>query len=753
MRLLILLLLPFFVSAQSFEFTRAYPEVFANDAPLPLAWLGGLNAPQTQLLDLDGDGRDDVYFFDKAGQIHLALRQLESGSFVVAPELVAHFPEDIEQWIALRDFDQDGTHDIFSYAPAVDGIRVYRGSRRPDGLLEFSLIDFGDPLPQIYTPLGSGRSPLFVSNIDYPAIDDIDFDGDLDILTFAINGGYIEYYQNLSVERGFGADTLIYELVDQCWGGFFESGITTALDLAPAAGECFDNLAAPGSPGQPRHSGSTVLTLDYDGNGLKDIMLGDISFRFLVLGLNNGSVEDAWISSQDSTWNTNDVPAVIPSFPSAFHVDIDQDGDRDIVASPSVTLNGQDTDVMWYYSNEGSDAAPEFNFVQPDLFVDQMVDVGSSASVTVFDADADGRPDLVVGNNDQYTGTNILDSRLRLLRNVTPPGGAIAFELVDEDYLGLSDFATTTWAFAPAFGDLDNDGDQDVVLGERIGKLIYAENIAGPGNPPVFDNFQFEWQGIDAGQFSKPFLSDLDRDGRTDLLVGGFDGRVRFYRNIGTDTAPAFAPETNAEGNLIQLGGINVNTPGVSTGHPTPWVIQNPEFTLVLAGNRSGAIEAYRFGIDSAYTEPFTLLTKSAGGLDVGGFANPGFGDFDGDGVLEMVVGNQRGGVNFFGTSLKEDGTTGLFTVNTTDFEFDVYPNPATDQITVAGLPRGTTELELLDVTGRTLRQRTVQGARAQVTGQDSFGVQWNVSGLSAGVYLVRASGAAGVGVRRVVVR
>lgn len=753
MRLLILLLLPLFATAQSFEFTRAYPEVEANDAPLPLAWLGGLNAPQTQILDLDGDGRNDVYFFDKAGQIHLALRQLENGSYAVAPELVSHFPPDIEQWIALRDFDQDGVQDIFSYAPLVDGIRVFRGSRRADGLLEFSLIDFGDPLPQIYTPLGSGRSPLFVSNIDYPAIDDIDFDGDLDILTFAVNGGYLEHYQNLSVERGFGTDTLIFELVDQCWGGFFESGITTALDLAAAPGDCFDNLTAPGSPGRPRHSGSTVLSLDYDGNGLKDIMLGDISFRFLVLGLNNGSVADAWISSQDSTWNTNDVPAVIPSFPSAFHLDVDQDGDRDIVASPSVTLNGQDTDVMWYYRNEGSDAAPEFNFVQTDLYIDQMLDFGSTTNIAVFDENADGRPDLVVGNNDQYTGTNILDSRLRLLRNVTPPGGEIAFELVDEDYLGLSNFASTTWAFAPAFEDMDNDGDKDVVLGERIGKLIYAENTAGPGNPATFGNFQFEWQGIDAGQFSKPFLSDLDRDGKTDLLVGGFDGRVRFYRNLGTDTAPAFAPETNAPGNLIQLGGINVNTPGVSTGHPTPWVIQNPDFTLVMVGNRSGLVEAYRFGIDSAYTDPFTLLTKSAGDLDVGGFANPGFGDFDGDGLLEMVVGNQRGGANFFGTNLKEDGTTGLFSANVPDFKFEVYPNPATDQITIAGLPRGIRKLELLDVTGRVLRQRTVQGARSQATVPNTYGVQWDVNGLSAGVYLMRASGASGVGVRRVVVR
>lgn len=732
------------VDAQQITFTESFPTVRANDVDLDLAWFGGLNAPQTQQADLDGDGLNDLYIFDKAGQQHLALKGTGGGGYEEAPGLTAFFPADTEQWTLLRDFNLDGTPDLFTYAPVVDGIAAYRGTRRADGLLSFELIDFGDPLPQIYTPLGSGRSPLFVSSIDYPAVDDIDMDGDLDILTFAVAGGYLEWYQNMSVERGFGTDTLIYELADQCWGGFFESGLTTALDLASEPGDCFSNLTAPGSPGQPRHSGSTVLSLDYDGNGLKDIMLGDISFRFLVLGLNNGSVGQAWISEQDTTWNTDEVTAIIPSFPAAFHLDIDNDGDSDLIGSPSVTLNGQDHDVMWYYRNDGTDAAPDFNFIQRDFLVDRMLDVGTSSNVTVFDENGDGRPDLVIGNNDEYTGTNQLDSRLRLLRNVTPTGGETAFELVDEDYLGLSAFVNTTWAFAPAFGDMDNDGDEDVVIGERFGFFIYGENVAGAGNPAVFAPLRFEWQGMDAGQFSKPFLVDLDRDGKTDIVAGGFDGRIRFYRNVGTDIAPAFAPENAAPGNVLQLGGINVNSLGVSTGHPTPWVLQNPDYTLVLAGNRAGNIEAHRFGVDSSYTENFTQIDSVWGGLDVGGFANPAFGDFNGDGKLEMVVGNQRGGVRFFNTNLNADGTTGLFSPNIARLDFEVFPNPAGAEITISGLPREATEITLLDVTGRVLRTEVI-GARTQV--------RWTLEERSAGVYLVRVSGAGGVGLRRVVVR
>lgn len=737
------------MAAQALTLDRSYPEVRdLRGRVLPLAWFGGLNAPQPQSADLDGDGHEDLYLFDKAGQISLSLRSRGNGDYRIDPDLVEFFPDDLREWVLLRDFDQDGAADIFTYAPAVDGIRVFRGSRRADGRLSFSLLDFGDQLPQLYAPTGGGadRAPIFISSIDYPAVVDEDLDGDLDILTFNVAGGYIEYYQNQAVERGYPSDTLVYRLVDNCWGGFFESGLTTALDLASAPGQCFDNLVAPGGGGRPRHSGSTVAAFDYDGNGLTDVMLGDISFDKLVLGLNTGTVDLAWISDQDETWPSDGVIADIPAFPAAFHLDVDQDGAKDIIGAPSVTLNVEDVNVMWYYRNTGSDAAPEYVFQDSQYLVRDMIDFGTSALPAVLDFDADGRPDLVVGNNDDFTGTNFLSSQLRLFRNVTPPGGAIAFELADDDYLELTRFMTTTWAFAPSFGDLDGDGDQDVVIGERSGKLIFGENTAGPGQPVDFGPLQFEWMGLDAGQFAKPHLADLDRDGRMDVLVGGFDGRIRFYRNVGTTTNPMFSSDLQAAGNQLQLGGINVNTPGVSTGHPTPWVLQNNDYTLVLSGKRDGALASYRFGVDSAYTEAFTLLTDVVDGVDLGAFSAPCFADFNGDGSIELVMGNERGGLSFFGTNFTEGGTVGLFDPVRPAFAFWVFPNPSRDEVFINGWSPSDRvyEVQLVDLRGRVLRRSSV--------GQS--GLQWRgLRDFPAGVYFVRALGAAGVATRKLVLR
>ncbi|MEM9930307.1 MAG: hypothetical protein AAF840_10845, partial [Bacteroidota bacterium] len=72
--LLMLALFPAILVPQNITLTPEYPTVRQNGRAIPLAWFGGLNTPQTQAVDLDGDGINDLYFFDKAGEIHLAMK-------------------------------------------------------------------------------------------------------------------------------------------------------------------------------------------------------------------------------------------------------------------------------------------------------------------------------------------------------------------------------------------------------------------------------------------------------------------------------------------------------------------------------------------------------------------------------------------------------------------------------------------------------------------------------------------------------
>ena len=715
----------------------AYPEVREADGQvLPLAWLGGLNAPQYNQADLDGDGLDELVLFDRAGDALLALRGDGQGNYQPAPELTAGFPTDLTDWILLRDYDADGIQDLFAYSFDFEGFRVYRGRRAADGLLTY-------PAEPTYRglryPLGNGTTAaIFVTNLDYPNVDDVDGDGDLDILTFSVGGGYLEYYQNQSVERGFGTDTLIYTLADDCWGGFFESGQGPALSLASGPGACFRSVR--GEEVERRHAGSTTLTLDVTGNGLKDVLLGDISYESITLGRNTGSREEAYISSQHPSWPAESTPVEVNIFPGIYAVDVDQDGVDDLVASPSQTLNTENVDVGWYYRNAGTQAVPNFVFQDSQQFVRQSIDYGNQSLPAAFDYDGDGRPDLVVGNNDEYTDGRNLNSQLRLLRNVGTPGGPAAFVFVQEDYLGLSQFQNETSALAPAFGDLDGDGDEDAVVGERGGRLIYLENTAGPGRTATFAAPVFGYMDIDVGQLSKPALADLDRDGLTDLLIGEFRGRIQYYRNVGTPGAPRFDSDVTAAGNQAQLGGINTNTPGSSTGHPAPVVLTYPDRFVLLTGNRAGFLEAYEF------TEPttaFTPLSRQVDGLDLGAFTVPAAADFNQDGQIELVLGNQRGGLTYLSSNLAAEAPTSLFRTSQPTLQFTAFPNPTTGQLVLSGWAGPQVErITVMNELGQSVQQfGPTRHSRVTV----------DLSALPAGVYVVTVVTGAGVGSRKVV--
>jgi hypothetical protein len=69
----------------------------------------------------------------------------------------------------------------------------------------------------------TGYVGILVTSVDYPAIADIDGDGDLDLLTFFGLGSYVEYHKNLSMEKFDNCDSLDFRLTDLCWGKFKES--------------------------------------------------------------------------------------------------------------------------------------------------------------------------------------------------------------------------------------------------------------------------------------------------------------------------------------------------------------------------------------------------------------------------------------------------------------------------------------------------------------------------------------------------
>jgi hypothetical protein len=87
---------------------------------------------------------------------------------------------------------------------------------------------------------------------------------------------------------------------------------------------------------------------------------------------------------------------------------------------------------------------------------------------------------------------------------------------------------------------------QEVIITIRLSVLLSLLAAVAFAETPVFDTpVAIEANGVPinvgTGGNASPFLVDWNGDGRQDLLLGQYlYGKVRYYENVGEDTAPAF---------------------------------------------------------------------------------------------------------------------------------------------------------------------------------------------------------------------
>uniref|UniRef100_UPI0032E0335F SwmB domain-containing protein n=1 Tax=Azospirillum argentinense TaxID=2970906 RepID=UPI0032E0335F len=265
--------------------------------------------------------------------------------------------------------------------------------------------------------------------------------------------------------------------------------------------------------------------------------------------------------------------------------------------------------------------AGEANFILLGTNPFGLVDIGTTARPTLVDIDGDGDLDLVTGSS---------GASVQFYRNVGT-SAAPSFTFVGTNPYGLVNATYGT----PTFGDLDGDGDLDLLLGNGSGLTVVYRNV-GTATAPSFTMVGTSAFGIGqvGGGYAKAALWDLDGDGDLDLLLGGNDGSLTVYRNVGTSAAPSF---TVVGTNLYGLEDVGfASTPSFVD-------IDNDGDLDVLVGNFEGNTVVFRnVGTDAAPS--FTLVGTNPFGLgDVGTAALPVFADLDGDGDLDALIGNGDG--------------------------------------------------------------------------------------------------------------
>ncbi|MHC1707037.1 MAG: FG-GAP repeat domain-containing protein [Bacteroidales bacterium] len=717
-----------------YGFTRSfsYPQCTLDGAVLKYPWVGGLNSCQFNAIDLNFDQVKDLVVFDRIGERLLTF--INNGTtgtvnYTYAPQYERFFPN-ISSWILLKDYNCDGKEDIFAYG--FGGIKVYKNVSNPTSGLSFELVT-----NQLLSYMYNGYVNIYVTDVDYPAIEDFDGDGDLDILAFWILGTFVHYHKNLSVEESGTCDSLKYRLKSSCWGFIREGDTSNYITLnapcptfkpSPLLNEPFENESVK-NPGAIEHVGSTLLGINLNGDSLTDLILGDVDYPTIISLINGGTHDTARIVSQDTQFPSYDTSINIFSFPALSFVDVNNDNKRDLLASPfdPISIITQSHQSVWLYDNIGSDDYPEFHLNTREFLQGDMIDAGTTALPVFCDVNQDGLTDIVLGNYGFYDSSyyqfgflySIFRSRMIVLMNTGTPANP-EFTVTDNDFAGISGLNITN-AY-PTFGDVDHDGDLDMIVGNTSGTLYFFENIAGTGNPLSFSSAVPDFQGIDAGSSSTPQLWDLDDDGKLDLIIGNKKGLLAYFRNTGTLQSPVFTWVTDS------LGKVDVRDPNIAwDGNSVPCFFRTPDdSTHLFVGALKGGVSFYK-NIDGNANGPYTLVDQNYLFLRYGSNSGIAVADLDQDGYPDMIMGNTCGGLAYFRGS--EPDPIGFNEIpGASDINCQLYPNPVKDIfiLDVSGNEMfSSASFRILDNSGREVRNGAVNTFPATLQCPSAGGVYY----------------------------
>ena len=717
-----------------FERNFSVPVLIQNNDTLDMAWIGGLNAVQFSDIDINLDGIMDILIFDRHGNVLLPfINNNVAGNFAYtfAPQYTRFFPEGLSDWIITYDFNNDGKMDIFSYVSG--GIRVYKNISTPSEL-KFELWS-----PLLNSLIFSNYINIYLTDVDYPVITDVDGDGDVDILAFYLLGNYIELHKNMGVELHSNPDTMDFHRDYRCFGNFMESDMSN---------EVFLNITCPWQKVYPRHPedynkddmhvGSSMLFIDTNGDGLKDLLLGDTDFPNIIKLINGGSQDSAHFISQDIHFPSNTTSIELFSIPVLSFLDIDNDNIKELIVSafdPSTMINETEKSV-WFYENNGSNDSLDLVFVQDDFLQNRMIEHGSGAYPVLQDWNGDGLLDLFVANfgtrdSSWYENGFLFSSytsSIALYENIGTISSP-AFQLVTDDFAGISDLGLI--AVYPAFADLDGDGDIDMVIGNREGTLIYFNNTAGVGNPMNMILNTTNWLGIDVGLFSAPVFFDLNKNGLKDLIVGQRMGYLSYWENTGSISNPTFTHVTDS------LGYVYTSDLTFSYyGHSIPSFYRNSlGETFLFTGSNKGWVLQFK-DIDNNLNGTFQLIDTlfiADGSFKVkiveGNRVSPFVADLNNDGYPEMILGNFRGGLSFLKGVQPPPDTVGIYQIHSDIPQFSVYPNPFDDQLMLQfDTEPGFCIIRIFSVDARVVFE-------TQLTGEKSFLI--DTSQLPSGFYVL----------------
>lgn len=592
----VLLLLPITILGQTWsQNTAPFPFIINGDT-LPAPLTGGLNRPDFRFLDWNGDGWDDIFLNDGDGRLQFWERfpDFESQSYSLNDRSFQGLQ--IGAWFVFFDFDADGDTDMLSQTPGTSNLSYLENIDGVFTLVSSILLDAaGDPV----------NGGLVV----VPAITDINGDGLIDFFVGDI-GGHLTYYKGIETEGNvplFELVTTVFEGIEIIW--------------------------------TPRHGANSVEFFDLDADGDQDLLWGDFyqPGLFYLENFGTSSVPD-FNQSLMITDFLQTAGALTAGYNAPRISDCDGDGDGDLTVGVLSGAYGQDlVNNLLYFENTGDAVNWSFSLVTRNYL--PGMDFLSRTHPAFADIDWDGDNDLFVGN--KYNPANPDWSGQIIYFQNTGSISEPVYTLIDSALFG----GALGTSLAPAFADLDADGDLDALIGEFNGRLIELENI-GSANAPLWQNTGF-FMDMDLSGDAAPAFGDIDGDLDIDLLVGDKNGVISVYENIAGSGMPSVFTLTQE---------ISLETQAV------PAIAENG---VVYIGTESGNI--WRWAILAGGMPELLGIPYS------GRFASPAVAST----VNALLVGVEAGGLMY----LEEIENVGIYVESESGQrgrgEMSVYPNPA----------------------------------------------------------------------------